>query len=326
MPFLRPALAALLLAVGIAAGSVVSAAPETQTFKVPRGARPHDVAPAPDGKVWYTAQGQGALGILDPATGAVRQDPLGKGSAPHRVIAGPDGAAWITDGGQNAIVRVDPRTDKVDVWPLPAGSGRANLNTAAFDRAGMLWFTGQNGVYGRLAPKTGAMLVRKAPRGIGPYGITATPDGAVYYASLAGNHIARIDPATAEATVIDPPTKEQGTRRIWSDSKGNLWVSEWNVGQISRYSPATGEWKAWPLPGRNPSAYAVYVDDRDMVWVSDWGSNAILRFDPATERFTPFPNSADSADVRQLLGRPGEVWVPESGLDRIRVIRTGTAG
>lgn len=324
MPILRLALAAFLLVLAIAAGA--SAAPDTQTFEVPKGARPHDVAPAPDGRVWYTAQGQGALGILDPATGKVRQVPLGKGSAPHGVIAGPDGAAWITDGGQNAIVRVDPRTDKVDVWKLPADAGRANLNTAAFDRAGMLWFTGQNGVYGRFDPKTGAMLVRKAPRGTGPYGITATPDGVVYYASLAGNHIARIDPATAEATVIEPPTKEQGARRIWSDSKGNLWVSEWNVGQLSRYSPTTGEWKVWPLPGRNPSAYAVYVDDRDVVWVSDWGSNAVLRFDPATERFTPFPNSADNADVRQLLGRPGEVWVPESGLDRIRVIRTGTAG
>lgn len=324
MPTLRLALAAFLLLVGSAGHGL--AAPETQTFAVPKGAHPHDVSPAPDGKVWYTAQGQGALGILYPATGKVRQVSLGKGSAPHGVVAGPDGAAWITDGGQNAIVRVDPRTDKVDVWRLPADAGRANLNTAVFDRSGMLWFTGQNGVYGRFDPKTGAMLVRKAPRGTGPYGITATPDGAVYYAALAGNHIARIDPATAEATIIEPPTKEQGARRIWSDSKGNLWVSEWNVGQLSRYSPASHQWKTWPLPGRNPSAYAVYVDDQDMVWVSDWGSNAILRFDPRTEQFTPFPNGADNADVRQLAGRPGEVWVPESGLDRIRVIRTGTAG
>ena len=64
------------------------------------------------------------------------------------------------------------------------------------------------------------MKVWKAPRGRGPYGITATPDGDVYYASLAGNHIARIDKATGEATVIEPPTKGQGARRVWSDSKG----------------------------------------------------------------------------------------------------------
>ena len=31
------------------------------------------------------------------------------------------------------------------------------VNTAAFDKQGTLWFTGQNGVYGRLSPATGAM-------------------------------------------------------------------------------------------------------------------------------------------------------------------------
>ena len=45
---------------------------------------------------------------------------------------------------------------------------------------GIHWFTGQNGIYGRLDPKSGAMQVWDAPRGRGPYGITTTPDGAVY--------------------------------------------------------------------------------------------------------------------------------------------------
>ena len=48
----------------------VRPAPAAQVtyYAVPKGAHPHDVAPAPDGKVWYTAQSQGALGILDPKT------------------------------------------------------------------------------------------------------------------------------------------------------------------------------------------------------------------------------------------------------------------
>ncbi len=58
------------------------------------------------------------------------------------MIVGPDGAPWMTDGGLNAIVRVDPATEKVSVHPLPAGRDGANLNTAAFDKRGMLWFTG----------------------------------------------------------------------------------------------------------------------------------------------------------------------------------------
>jgi len=296
-------------------------APELQEYPVPAGSRPHDVAPAPDGTVWYTAQSAGALGRLDPPTGETHHVPLGQGSAPHGVIVGPDGAPWITDSGLNAIVRVDPLSERVDVYPLPASAGRANLNTAAFDGEGVLWFTGQSGVYGRLDPDEGEVLVYDAPGGRGPYGTAATPQGAVYYASLAGSHIAAIDLSTHQATVLEPPTAGQGARRVWSDSQGRIWVSEWSAGQLGRYDPSTGAWQEWHLPGLRPQPYAVYVDDRDDVWLSDFGANAMVRFDPETEQFEVFSLPSRGADVRQILGRPGEVWGAESGVDKLVVIR-----
>ena len=140
-------------------------------------------------------------------------------------------------------MRVDPATREVRRVPAAGRSPGANLNTAAFDGAGVLWFTGQTGVYGRLDPATGEMEVFDAPRGRGPYGITATPDGDVYYASLAGSHIAQIDIETGAATPIEPPTAGQGARRVWSDSRGRIWVSEWNAGQVAVYDPATGAWR-----------------------------------------------------------------------------------
>ena len=88
------------------------------------------------------------------------------------MIVGPDGAAWITDGGQNAIVRFDPATKAVKLFPLPKNFADANLNTATFDRKGILWFTGQNGVYGRVDPATGKVEAWKAPKGAAP---TASP-------------------------------------------------------------------------------------------------------------------------------------------------------
>src|SRR3954468_9484115 len=115
VPIVMTAIAALALSVAPARAAQVS------YFDVPKGAHPHDVAPAPDGTVWYTAQSQGALGRLDPTTGKTEQIPLGDDSAPHGVIVGPDGAPWITDGGQNAIVRVDPASKAVRVFPLPKG-------------------------------------------------------------------------------------------------------------------------------------------------------------------------------------------------------------
>jgi len=247
--------------------------------------------------------------------------PLGTGSRPHGVILGSDGAPWITDGGLNAIVRVDPQTEEVKVFPLPEDRGNANLNTAAFDGNGILWFTGQSGIYGRLDPASGNIEVFDAPRGGGPYGITAMPAGAIYYASLANNYVGRIDLQTGEATILEPPTPAQGARRVWSDSIGKIWVSEWEAGQVAVYNPTDNSWKEWKLPGDHPQAYAAYVDERDKVWLSDFGGNALVRFEPTSETFTVFELPSPAGQVRQIAGRPGEIWAAESGADKLVVIR-----
>jgi virginiamycin B lyase len=262
-------------------------APRLQSWplKTPRRTGIHDLAPAPDGGVWFTAQASGHLGYFDPASGNTELVALGKDSAPHGVIQGPDKAAWITDGGQQAIARVGWPDRAVRLFPLPKNTPYANLNTCVFDGDGDLWFTGQSGYIGKVAVKTGAVSVWEAPRGRGAYGICVTPSGDVWYCSLANSYIARIDRKTGESMVVEPPTKGQGARRVWSDSRGRIWVSEWNSGNLSMHDPATKTWKAWMVPGDSPHTYAVYVDESDHPWVSEWSGNATYRFDPATEKF-----------------------------------------
>jgi virginiamycin B lyase len=312
---------ALIIAVTLALSLSAARGAQVTYYDLPEGAYPHDVAPAPDGTVWYTGQAKGFLGRFDPRTGKNEEIPLGRGAAPHGVIVGPDGAAWVTEGGQNAIARVDPTTRQVRLFSLPKQFSRANLNTPTFDKNGVVWFTGQSGVYGRVDPKTGRVDAWAAPKGVGPYGITSTPSGEVWYASLAGDYIGHIDNTTGAVTVVDPPRPGVGPRRIWSDSKGALWVSFWNSGEVGRYDPASKSWKTWPLPNSRSGAYAVYVDDKDRVWLTDFTANAVVRFDPNSQTFESFPSNKRGASVRQLLGRPGEVWGGESGADRLVVVR-----
>ena len=200
------------------------------------------------------------------------------------MIVGPDGAAWVTEGGQNAIARVDPATRAVKLFPLPKERRNANLNTASFDRQGVLLFTGQNGIYGRLDPKTGSIAVFDAPRGTGPYGIATTPDGQIFFASLSGNYLGQIDLETGAVTVLEPPVPRQGARRVWSDSRGGLWVTGWNSGNLFRYDNKAKTWAHWHLLGS-------------------------------------FPLPDPYASVRQLAGRPGEVWGAESGADKLFVLK-----
>ncbi len=297
-----------------------------ETFPVLAGEHPHDVAPAAlDRRIWYTAQRTGALGLFDPETGGIETIPLGAGSAPHGVIVGPDGAAWVTDGGLNAILKVESATYTITQYPVPGAN--ANLNTAAIDPDGVVWFTGQNGIVGRVDPARhepgDPADIIDAPRGRGPYGITVSPEGTVYFASLAGSYLGRIEPDGEGFRVVelDPPTPNQGTRRAWSDAQGVIWTSEWNAGQVGRYDPASDTWQEWRLPGDSPQSYAVYVDERDDVWLTDFGSNAIVRFDPDTETFASIPLPDSGSAVRQLHGRPGHVWGAASAVDKLVVVR-----
>jgi len=55
-----------------------------QTYELPRGGgHPHDVAVGADGIVWYTAQRDGKLGRLDPASGVTCRMSTGRFTEPR---------------------------------------------------------------------------------------------------------------------------------------------------------------------------------------------------------------------------------------------------
>src|SRR2546428_11867938 len=97
-------LAALALTIARPLSAAEEAAPRVQEYPVPAGSHPHDVAPAPDGGVWYGAQRMGELGWLDPTTGKVRGIQLSGRWRPAGVNVGTDGAPRITHGGLKAKV------------------------------------------------------------------------------------------------------------------------------------------------------------------------------------------------------------------------------
>ncbi|HEY8599947.1 MAG TPA: hypothetical protein VIL85_16030 [Thermomicrobiales bacterium] len=292
-------------------------------YLLPRGSVPYGVALTPDGAAWYTAQRAGELGRLDPATGAIKEIALGQGAAPRGIVVGPDGALWLVDAGLNTLVRVDAATEAIRRFSLPTGGAGANLQALAFDRSGRLWFTGEGGLYGHLDQNMGIVQTFKAPRGVGPAGITVAPDGTIYFASFDGDYVEQIVPETGLATTLRLPTATAGPRGIAADSHGRIWVAMWQAGLLAAYEPTTTRWHTWPLPGRKPQPRAVYADARDRIWLTDDSANAILRFDPPTEGFQALTLPTAAGAINQLAGRPGEIWGAESGGDRLVVLRQG---
>ena len=326
----------LLVAVTLGAGTAlaqmdgqVRAVTADSHFKVSyfptrRGIGARDVAPAPDGTVWFAGQFSGTVGHLDPKTGHFSLYPLGPRSSPHGINWGPDGNVWVVDGGQNALVRVHPADHKMTYFRIPKPYEDLNLNTGVFDHAGMFWFTGDNGYYGRLDPASGKIEIWDAPRGMGPYGITVTPQGTIWFTSFACNYIAAVDSKTGEILEVAdiPDPLATGSRRIWSDSQGRLWMATWGTGEIFRYDPRDKSWAAYKLPGLGPRGYSMFVDDKDYVWVSEFMANSILRFDPRTESYVAFPSNKFPAQVLQMTGNSHAVWGGEQGQDRLVLIES----
>ena len=73
----------LVLLVAALVAPLAQAQVAIQEYPIPRGLGAHDVwaDPAPGGPVYFSAQGSGHLGILDPRSGKVRTVALGPGSA-----------------------------------------------------------------------------------------------------------------------------------------------------------------------------------------------------------------------------------------------------
>src|ERR1700738_3255125 len=112
--FLTSTAAVLLATPALLRGAAAQEGPfRVKYYAVASGMGSRDVAPAPDGTIWFCGQRNGTLGRLEPRDGSFKLIDLGKGAAPHGVVIGPDGAPWITEGGQHAIARVDPADHKV---------------------------------------------------------------------------------------------------------------------------------------------------------------------------------------------------------------------
>jgi virginiamycin B lyase len=160
--------------------------------------RPHDPAVAPDGSLWYTAQGANKLGRLDPQTGQFKEYPLKTpGSGPHGLVADRDGNIWFTAIARGYVGKLDPKSGKITEY-RPSNSTEIDPHTPVLDHDGVLWFTNEETNYvGRLDPKTGRMTLAKSPTPHAvPYGIVVSQSNVPIFCEFGTNKLATIDPRT----------------------------------------------------------------------------------------------------------------------------------
>ncbi len=113
---------------------------------------PRRIAASPDGSLWTTLFGRGAVLRVDPIGEKVVKEyalPAGRSGGAFAVTVDGGGAVWANEFYTNTVVRLDPKTGQIRVFTLPSkGLGIRKMVVGA---EGRLWYVGShNGRLGRI--------------------------------------------------------------------------------------------------------------------------------------------------------------------------------
>ncbi|SCK31560.1 virginiamycin B lyase [Streptomyces sp. WMMB 714] len=257
----------------------------TRVVPVP-GRGPYAVAEDADGALWVTLAGSGQIAELNDRE-PPRLHSAGRADArPTVVAAGPDGRTmWFTEFLAGRVVGVRPGRTPVRV-PLPAGDEGPYGVTAGPD--GAVWFTELTANrIGRLVPAGGGHE-REQPYAVQeftlpvsggcPAGITAGPDGGLWFALSGADAIGRIGPGGA-VTVHRLPSAGARPVHIAAGADGAMWFTQIGVGRVGRIT-ADGQIDEVPLPGGPATRpHGVAAAAGGGCWFTEWGTCRIGRVD-----------------------------------------------
>jgi len=188
------------------------------------GSKPNQIAPGPDGNIWFTDTGTTkAIGKIPPS-GTITEYSAGlnAGSSPGSITAGPDGNLWFTDQGTTrAIGKITPSGTITEYSAgLNAGSSPGSI-TAGPD--GNLWFTdtGTTDAIGKITP-SGTITEYSAGLSGEAKSIVAA-NGKLWFSEQ--GRVGRINTA-GTITEFSSTFGEAGLGAITLGPDGNLWIAD----------------------------------------------------------------------------------------------------
>lgn len=242
-----------------------------------------DIAAGPDGNLWFTGRGKdptnvARIGRITPA-GVVTEFTAGlsPSSRPIGITAGPDGAMWFTELLGNRVGRITTAGVITEITMPTDVSDPTEIVTGP---DGNLWVT-QFSV-DSIARITPAGVVTEFPlphppvgedeeeEHSGPQGITAGPDGNLWFTESDTRRIGRMTP---DGVVTEFPltTLNAIPTAITTGPDGNLWFTEYlakSVGRITTGGVIT-EFSDGLTAGNFP--YSIVSGADGNVWFTSFG-------------------------------------------------------
>ena len=163
-------------------------------------------------------------------------------------------------------------------------------------------------------------------RWAGPNGITAGPDGNLWFTELWGNRIGRITPQGVVTEFSAGISAKSGLGGITAGPDGNLWFTEYDGNRIGRITP-TGqvtEFRTGISPSSAPSGITAGPDGN--LWFTEEVGNRIGRITPAgvvTEFSVGITQGSTPTGI--TAGPDGNLWFTEGDGNRVGRITPGGA-
>lgn len=246
-------------------------------------------------------------------------------SQPTGITVGPDGALWFTEENGHKIARIT--TDgQITEFPIsnPSAPGEITAGPPG-DRS--VWFT----EFGANPPKVGRIPVDGGPPQefalpdgfYGPDGITAGPDGAIWFTLNSAGRIGRI---TLDGSLIQSFGAENGMTGwrpgdITPGPDGRLWFTESEAGKVGAIRPGDPPViEEYDLPGSDPSGIAA---SGGSIWFTMHSLDLVGRISTlgqSPDRFGPTGRGPSGI----ALGPDGALWFAETEANKIgRMTTTG---
>jgi streptogramin lyase len=304
--------------------------------------QPAGITVGSDGKLWFTQTGMGFSGVGNATTtGVVSMMPgrlpllTGGWARPaFGIVTWSDGYMWLKEEGGFVLDLVTPSgaiagndlgavstAGVTSAAPFPQAA--TGLTGVAIGADGYLWFADLDTDtvacfkftrFHSVVPCLSSPI--QIASGSHPFGITAGPDGAMWFTERTGNRVVRVTTA-GEVTPFDIPTADSGPTGIAAGPDGNLWFTEQAANRIGRFTPPAGPFAEFSIPTPSSGPFWIAPGPDGALWFTERDADQIGRITPSgaiEEYATPTKPSGPAGIV---TGPDGNLWFTESTANQI---------
>lgn len=155
-----------------------------------------------------------------------------------------------------------------------------------------------------------------------PFGITAGPDGNVWFTEAMGNHVGKM---SVDGELLDRypiPSRDSNSQGLTTGYDDRVWITECNPSKIAAIT-TDGEFTEYPTPSRRSAPCSIVRGPDEKLWFASFLGNLVgsITSSGRIEEFSV--PTADAGPYQVASTGSEEVWVSENTGDSVASLSAG---